>query len=476
MKLPVLVKKHPWMGLASAIVLGGVVVGISNYLFHRDGENQNFKDLTIAVEQQTLQATIEANGTVEPVQSANISPETSGRIKELYVEQGDRVEQGEPIAQMKNDQLQAQRKQAQAQLEQTQAQLEQARTTRPEEIEQARSRLQQAQARLEQVQARSPLEIEQLKAQVESAQSQLELAQQRLNRNQALLAEGAIAEDEFDAIRNDYRNAQANLREQQQRLEQAKATNRSEIKELEAQVAEARQNLNQLQKGSREEEITRLEANVASARAQLQEVESQLQDSLVTTPFTGVVAQKNATEGSFVAPTTANAGAEGASSTSIVTVNQGLEVLAEVPEVNIGTLQANQSVEVVANAFPEEVFHGEIKVIAPEAITQDNVTSFEVRINLQSGFEQLQSGMNVDVTFLGQQINEALMIPTVAVVTQQGETGVIKLNEQNEPAFQPVTLGATIDNQIQILEGLQPRDRVFTDLPDSLRQEVDLDN
>jgi len=98
-----------------------------------------------------------------------------------------------------------------------------------------------------------------------------------------------------------------------------------------------------------------------------------------------------------------------------------------------------------------------------------------VTITLNSGFEQLQSGMNVNLTFLGEQMRDALMIPAVAVVTQQGKTGVIMLNEQQEPQFQPVTLGSTIDNQIQILDGLEPRDRIFIDLPDHLREKVELE-
>ena len=33
--------------------------------------------------------------------------------------------------------------------------------------------------------------------------------------------------------------------------------------------------------------------------------------------------------------------------------------------------------------------------------------------------------MNVDVTFIGEQINNTLVVPTVAIVTKNGETGVL---------------------------------------------------
>jgi len=144
MKLPVMLKKRPWFWFAgTTVVIGGIVIGITHDLFDRSGKIANIDQLTIAVEQKNLQATIEAHGTVEPIESVNIRPKSSGRIQQLYVEQGDRLQKGDPIAQMENDQLQAEKQQAQANLQQAQAQLAQAQTARPEEIEQARSRLQQ---------------------------------------------------------------------------------------------------------------------------------------------------------------------------------------------------------------------------------------------------------------------------------------------------------------------------------------------
>jgi HlyD family secretion protein len=291
-----------------------------------------------------------------------------------------------------------------------------------------------------------------------------------------LLAEGAIAQDRFDEIRNEYRSAQAALAEARQRLQQAQKTNRPEIQRLEAEVNQARANLQQLQRGTRQEEIERLEAAVSAAQAQFREAQIQFQDTTIKAPFAGIITQKYATEGAFVTPTTSASSTAAATSTSIIALAQGLEVLAKVPEVDITQLKKGQSVEIIADAFPNEVFPGKVKLIAPEAIVEQNVTSFEVRIELQSGLEKLRSGMNVDLTFLGQELANTLVIPTVAVVTRQGETGVIIVNEEEEPEFQPVTLGLTVDNQTQILEGLAKSDRVFIDLPEELRKQTELEN
>ena len=135
------------------------------------------------------------------------------------------------------------------------------------------------------------------------------------------------------------------------------------------------------------------------------------------------------------------------------------------PEVDVGQLQPGQQVEIVADAYPDRVFLGKVKRIAPEAVVEDNVTSFEVRVTLLTGQDQLRSKMNVDVTFLGQKLKDTLVVPTVAIVTQEGETGVMIVNEDNKPEFKPVTIGLTLRDKTQVLEGLSNKDRVFIDLP-----------
>jgi HlyD family secretion protein len=79
--------------------------------------------------------------------------------------------------------------------------------------------------------------------------------------------------------------------------------------------------------------------------------------------------------------------------------------------------------------------------------------------------------MNVDLTFLGEQLSKALVVPTVAIVTQDGETGVMVPDLDNKPKFKPVKIGPTIENQTQILEGLRQGERVFIKLPKEFQQQ-----
>lgn len=473
MELPLIGKVKrplPWlMGLMAVGVVG--LGGVTYAVIGTKTPKIDLNKLTVSTQSQNLTVRITANGTVKPIQSVNLSPKTAGRLAKLLVEQGDRVEQGQVLAQMEDADLQARLSQAKANLSKAQASLAEARAgSRPEEIRQANARLLQAQARLDESRAGNPSEVDQAKSQVEAAKSRLELAQKRANRFTSLAEQGAQTLDKRDEALSEQRNAQAALNEAYQRLQKVEMGNPPQIAQLEAAVAEAQADMQQRQNGKRQSEIDQFVAAVKAVEAEVEAAQVQLKDTVVTAPFTGIVTQKYATEGAFVTPSTSASGAASATSTSIIALAKGLEVLAKVPEVDIGQIKPGQTVEVVADAFPDQVFKGRVQLVAPEAVVEQNVTSFQVRVALETGQKELRSGMNVDLTFLGEKKSNALVVPTVAIVTQDGKTGVMMPDSNNQPQFKPVTIGPTIQTQTQVLEGLKPGDRVFIDLPKDFKQ------
>ncbi|MBI4782640.1 MAG: efflux RND transporter periplasmic adaptor subunit [Oscillatoriophycideae cyanobacterium NC_groundwater_1537_Pr4_S-0.65um_50_18] len=432
MQLPLIGKlrqPNPWIvGLILAGVLGAGA--ISYTLVQQKAAVPDIATLTVPVKSEPLQVQIGASGTVQPIQTVNLSPKNAGIVAELFVEQGDRVSKGQIIARMKNDDIDAQLMQSRARIAQAEARLAQLKAgNRPEEISQAEARVSQAQA------------------QVTEAQARLTLAQDKQRRNQVLVDEGAISSDRFNEFSNEV------------------ATARASVQQSQANLAEVQRSLDLSRNGSRIEEIDLAQAQLDEAIGNLQSVQVTQEDTLVRAPFSGTITQKFANEGAFVTPTTSASEATSATSTAIVALAEGLEVLAEVPEVDIQQLQIGQRVEIKADAYPDQKFQGRVQRIAPEAVVKQNVTSFQVRVSLVTGQEKLLSGMNVDVTFLGKQLDNALVIPTVAIVTQEGQTGVLVPNPSNQPEFRPVTLGAAVGNQTQVLEGVKPGDKVFTDIP-----------
>ena len=463
----------PWLvGLMATSIL---VVGGAIYVFIETRTPKiDLNKLTVPVQAQNLTVRIPANGTVVPVQSVNLSPNTAGRLAKLFVEQGDKVQQGQKLALMENGELQARYFQAKANLSKAVASLREAQAgSRPEEIAQAQARLLQAQARLDEARAGKPSDVDQTRAQIEAARSRLALARVRADRYRSLAGEGAVTLDQRDEALTEERNANAALYEAQQRLEKLRTGTRPEIAQLEAAVVEARVAWQQLQNGRRPEEIAQFRATVEAAKADLLSAQIQLEDTVITAPFSGIVTQKYATEGAFVTPTTSASSTASATSTSIVAIAKGLEILANVPEVDVGQIKPGQSVEIVADAFPDKVFKGRVQLVAPEAVVEQNVTSFQVRVALLTGQQELRSGMNVDLTFLGQEVSNALVVPTVAIVTQDGKTGVMVPDLDNKPKFQSVTIGPTIQDQTQVLEGVRQGQRVFIDLPEDRNKKKD---
>jgi HlyD family secretion protein len=476
-------RSFPWFlaVLTSGILAVAAVSSVA--VWNTVRPRSELEELTVPATEEALTARIQASGTVVPIESVNISPQNSGRLVQLGVEQGDRVEQGQVLAVMENDQVQARGMQAKANFEQAIATLNAAQVRIPQEITQARARYAQARARyaqaaasFEETRQRLPAQTNQALQQVNAARVRMALAESRAKSNEFLYKNGAISQDRLNEVAAELYSARAALSEAEQRLQEAQTTDNpqlqqrlAELRQLEAAAAEAKAALEQVEK-SAPPEIAQLEAAAKAAQAQLQEVGIEYQKTAIRAPFPGIITQKYANPGAFVTPTTSASSTASATSSSILALARGLEIVAKVPEVDIGQLKPGQPVEITADAYPEKIFRGLVKRVAPEAVVEQNVTSFEVRVAVDDKAEQeLRSGMNVDVAFVGQQLSQAVVVPTVAIVTEEGERGVMVIGENRKPEFKPVTIGLTLGDQTQILEGLRPGERVFIDLPEESR-------
>ena len=182
-------------------------------------------------------------------------------------------------------------------------------------------------------------------------------------------------------------------------------------------------------------------------------------------PFGGVISQRFADPGAFVTPTTTASASAGATSSSIVELSQGLEVLAKVPESDLGRLRPGMAASVRVDAFPDRRFAARIRQIAPRAVKTNNVTSFEVKLALVDPAPELRIGMTADIDFQTGRLEARTVVPTVAVVTEEGRPGVLLVGKDLQPRFQPVELGVSSGRDSQVIAGLQPGTRVFIDLP-----------
>lgn len=379
------------------------------------------KVLTHPVERQSLAIAVSANGTVKPERAINVSPKTAGVLKSLLVKEGDSVKKGQAIAYMDDSNLQGQLTQAQGELASAQANLQKLIAgNRPQEIAQAQARLKSATATLTQ-------------------------AEDDLRRNQELFNAGAISRQTVNQERTERDTAQAQVMEAQEALELQKA-------------------------GSRKEDIDQARAQVTSARGSLQNIQTQINDTIIVAPFDGVVTKKYADPGAFVTPTTASSEVSSATSSSLLSLTSTNQVVANIAESNISQIRLGQKVTIKADAYPAKTFDGRVTQIAAQATVEQNVTSFEVKVAILSDSQKLlRSGMNVAVKFQAGQLENALVVPTVAVVREQNATGVLVAGANNKFIFTPIQTGTTVNNFTEVRSGLKGTERVLISFPPGSR-------
>lgn len=207
---------------------------------------------TVKIEPVTsYQTTQTYTGEVTALRTSEVGFELPGKLISLAVDEGDRVKQGQTIAQLDTATLQAQRQGLVAQKAQAQAVL---------------AELQNG-ARSEQIAS--------AKARVRDLQRQLELEKIKNSRREYLYREGAIAKEQLDEI----------------------AFNRQALQE---RLNDAQSNLAELENGTRIEQITAQQAAIEIIAANIAELDTRIDKSILNSPFDGVVSRRNFDEGTVI--------------------------------------------------------------------------------------------------------------------------------------------------------------------------------
>jgi HlyD family secretion protein len=279
--------------------------------------------------------------------------------------------------------------------------------------------------------------------------------------------------DEGDTVRKgqplalmddgDLRDRLMELQSNVQSAESEQRRSDSELRRNEPLFRQGAISLDTMNRFRSEAEVRRLAT--AAARQRLRQRMVEKDELIVRAPFAGVISQRYAEPGAFVTPTTTASATAGATSSSIVELSEGLEVVAKVPESDIGRLKVGLPASVRVDAFPDRRFQARVRQIAPRAVKTNNVTSFEVKLQLDDPAPELRIGMTADIDFQTGTLQARTVVPTVAIVTEDGRPGVLLVGKRQEPTFQPVELGASSGKDTQILMGLESGTRVFIDLP-----------
>lgn len=283
----------------------------------------------------------------------------------------------------------------------------------------------------------------------------------------------ALYVDEGDVVRKGQVLARMDSGDFKDRMDELAALERQARAEYEAKRADFIRHRQLLDSGAisasdldgfRSAYISSREA-LTAARERVEQRSVEGNDLDIKAPFDGMITERFAEPGAYVTPTTTASTNAGASSSSIVELSEGLEVAAKVPESDIGRIRVGQEAVVRVDAYPDQRFAARVRDIAPRAEKTDNVISFEVELSLIDPSPNLRIGMTVDVDFQTGRTAPSTLVPTVAIVTENGKPGVLLVGDNNEPTFQPVELGASSGSRSAILSGVSPGTRVFIDMP-----------
>lgn len=369
------------------------------------------------VQLSPVNRTLKATGTVTPDELIGVNAQANGlQIKEIYVDEGAFVTAGQLLARLDDSVLQAQLAQAQASVAQAEARLAELKAgSRTEEIARAKETIKQRQAQLSQ------------------NRSDLDLAQKRLQRNQTLEAEGAIARDRLDEVINEERSKLA------------------QVRRTEAELREAQQKLAELQAGPRTEVITQATAQLAEAKSQVQVITAQLKNTRIISPVNGKITQRNARVGD-----TTNASADGALF-EIIEAGR-LELHVKIPENQLTAIRLGQKVDVTSDADSSLKLIGTIREIDPVVDTESRQAT--VKIDLPF-FNSLKPGMFLRASIV---TNSAmsLTVPMDGILPQSdGKAIAYLVQPDNTVRAQTVSIGEILpNNRIEITDGLKQGDRI----------------
>lgn len=308
--------------------------------------------------------------------------------------------------------------------------------------------------------------LEQTK-ELEARQTDLVKLQADLARVQAqrTLAETARAAEKMQD--------QIALAEAQDALAQAKAggdaleASKAQLTIQEAEVAlkKAQDDRAQLVAGADPTDLATAQADVDKKRLALEDAQAALEGTQLKAEFDGTVLRTNV-----------RVGEEVTSSTVILIVADlsQLQVFASVDETTIRNVSVGQVADISFDAFPGQTFQGKVLSVPLQGELQNDVMVYQVPLSLEgAGDLPLLVGMTANVNIATAQVDNAILVPAIALQRVRGGYQVLKVNSADptsEPVPTPVEVGMSDGTFTQIVQGLVPGDQVVMQIQASNNQ------
>lgn len=185
-----------------------------------------------------------------------------------------------------------------------------------------------------------------------------------------------------------------------------------------------------------------------AAAEELEEAKEQRENLIILAPCDGVIASVEALE----------VGSSVTAGTTLLSILEGedMTLTIAVDELDVVSVQEGQPVSITVDALSDLTVEGTVEKIAPVGSGESGVTTYDVKLSFDAAGTGIRAGMNATGEILVASVEDALYIPVEALMTVNDQYCVLTASG----SYQPVEVGIMNDEYVQILSGLEAGDLV----------------
>ena len=184
--------------------------------------------------------------------------------------------------------------------------------------------------------------------------------------------------------------------------------------------------------------VSSAQRNLTSAQATLDQANAKAAERTVTAPSSGSIVELNAKVGATVTGgvVMGEGDTSGGKQCMQIADLSKMKVTVQVGEKDIAKIAVGQSANVTYPAFPDIVSQGTVTAIASVANSDSNYgggsVTFNVDILIEAPDARLKPGMTAEVSVVTEQLDDVVMVPTMALMTEDGENYYVNLATDSE--------------------------------------------
>jgi HlyD family secretion protein len=341
-----------------------------------------------------------ATGKIQPITKVEVKSKASGIVEKLYVDINSEVKKGQDLAQLDQQEIEAQ-------------------------VEAQRAQLAAAEANVSTFQA----DIEQDK--VNAAAPDLPMYKATLDRNQAMQKDGIVSRQTLDDANKDYL------------------------------AALTKRDSSQAQVGVDSARLKQARAQVLENQASLKQLEEQLSYTTIQAPMDGVILSRDVEIGDAVSSILILGSTATLVMTEGDTAE--VYVQGKVDEADIAHVYMGQPARIKVESFRDRLFWGKVTKIAPMGVEKDNVTTFEVRVSINNPGGELKANMTANAEILMDEHKGVLTVPENAVIYDGQKNASVQVPDRSQKDGTrkvAVKVGLSNGSVTELVSGLKEGDQV----------------